>query len=162
MLLGPLPIIGRPPFLGPLVKKLAATEATLGGLDWSLTAARPLQQLSTGLQAAVGGWGPAQWVRLFELLANNPPRDLQPGGIAFLRSLPMYRLVRQPRLHQLPSEGQEEQQEQQRAGGGGIEGSAGGGSSSHLVALGDGGQDEWILAPAALLQACAGKGYKHK
>jgi hypothetical protein len=159
LLLGHQPLIGRPPFLGPLVQKLAATQHVLGGLDWSCSSSRPVQQLSTGLPVLTGPWREQRWTQLFTLLADHPPRDVQPDGVEFLRSLPMYRLVS-------PGPQQQQQQQQQQGHGqpvlgssaadrgAGADSSGDGGQQTQLVALGS--STDWVLAPSAVLQACAG------
>lgn len=149
MLLGLQPMIGRPPFIGPLVKKLAATQHVLGGLDWGCGHSKAVQQLSTGLTAAVSAWDEPRWTQLFTLLTDHPPRDLQPDGVRFLRSLPMYRLVAQPQH-------QQEREQQQDPEGAGQQADAGAAAATRpqLVALES--STDWVLAPAAALQACAG------
>lgn len=155
MLLGLQPMIGRPPFLGPLVQKLTAVQHVLGGLDWACSSSRTVQQLSTGLKVQAGPWDEQRWMQLFTLLADHPPRDLQPQDVAVLRELPMFRLAAQPQKQQgVGGYGQP-------AGGSGAAGSSasGGGyeqaAASQLVALGS--STEWVLAPAAVMQACAGR-----
>jgi len=148
MLLGLQPMIGRPPFIGPMVKKLAATQHVLGGLDWGCGHSKAVQQLSTGLTAAVSAWDEQRWTQLFKLLADHPPRDLQPDGVRFLHSLPMYRLVAQPQ-HQ-----QEREQQQDPECAGQQAGADAAAPCPQLVALGS--STDWVLAPAAALQACAG------
>ena len=154
MLLGLQPMIGRPPFLGPLVQKLTAVQHVLGGLDWACSSSRTVQQLSTGLKVQAGPWDEQRWTQLFTLLADHPPRDLLPPDVAVLREFPMYRRAAQPQKQQgLGGYGQP-------AGGSGAAGrsASGGGdeqpAQSQLVALGS--STEWVLAPAAVMQACAG------
>lgn len=157
MVVGLQPLVGRPPFLGPLVQKLAATQHVLGGLDFSCSICRPVQQLSTGLPVLTGSWNEQMWSQLFALLADHPPRDVQPDGVQFLRSLPMYRLV-----SPAPQQQQQEQGHGQPVVGSAADPGAGSGGSrdgeqdvsTQLVALGSG--TDWVLAPSAVLQACAG------
>lgn len=164
LLLGDQPLLGRPPFLGPLVRKLAATQQVLGGFDWDCSHSRTVQQLSTGLTAAVEPWDESRWTRLFTLLADHPPRDLLPDGIQFLRDLPMYRLVQQPQPQQQTQAQAQLQQLQQWQGmaaepqltaGGADSAAAAQASGVQLVALGS--STNWVLAPTSVLQACAGE-----
>jgi hypothetical protein len=161
VLLGAQPILGRPPFLGPRVRKLTATQHVLGGLDWSCSSSRPVQQLRTGLRVLTGPWDDARWGQLLTLLADHPPRDLQPEGVQFLRGLPMFLLVKQPQgLLQQQQGGLQDSMQQPGASSSSSSGVEGGPAApeaapaSQIVALGS--STDWVLAPAAVLQACAG------
>jgi hypothetical protein len=159
LLFGPLPLVGRPPFLGPLVRKLAAADAVLGGLDWSLARSRPVQQLACGLPAAVAAWDSGQWLRLFELLAAHPPRDLQPDGVRFLRRLPMFPLVQASQQPQQPQPQPQPQQVVVVAGEPPAAAPAPPAAGVMLVALGDEGStaaDHWLLVTGELRGACSG------
>lgn len=155
-LTGPPPRLGRPPFLGPLIRKLAAARAA-------------------GLLAP-GRWPPAGRRRLFSLLADHPPRDLGEGEIDLLRSLPIFeRLAPPPAAAAVAGGGRgggSEEGEGERwhdAGGGeggeGSGGSSGGGSGGgddvgdsgggELVALGD--RSDWLLVPARCLEQLGGE-----
>jgi hypothetical protein len=135
---------------------MAAADTALGGLDFSFAGARPLAQLSCGIEAAVeGSWGAQQWGQLFELLAANPPRDLQPDGVRFLRTLPMFALAPPAAAAAAAIAAPAQQQEQEQGAA-----AADAPTAPQLVALGaaDGGEQEaWVLAPAALRQACQGE-----
>lgn len=161
MLLGLQPLIGRPPFLGPLVAKLTAVQLVLGGLDWSCNSSRTVQQLNTGLRVQAGLWDEQRFTQLFTLLADHPPRDLQPHDVAMLRELPMYRLAQPPAVTQPPAVAQPlEQGQGQPPSSSSAEGGSNGdmpAAAPQLVTLGS--STEWVLAPAAVMQACAGENH---
>jgi hypothetical protein len=163
-LLGQQPVLGRPPFLGPLVRKLAAAQQHLG----SLTAAAAAAGTSSAATAAAAVWDEGTWCKLFVLLADHPPRDLQPGEVSFLRSLPMFRLlqVQQPVAETAPTD--PPQQQQQQEGEEDAEGweqddlllqggadAAAARAAGQCVALGD--DSRWVLAPQAVVQECQGE-----
>lgn len=139
-LLGLQPVLDRPPFLGPLVTKFLTAQQVLGSFRDS---------------QAASPWDESIWSKLFDLLADHPPRDLQPESIRFLRSLPMFRRL--------------QQQQQQTAAESAVEAGSTDAASSHeegdsstaeavraskLVALGDDGT--WVLVPQTVLEKCSG------
>jgi hypothetical protein len=85
-LAGTQPAVRRPPFLGPLVSKLQSA------------AAAGLLVLPGGAHSAAGRgtatnwqWGAPDFAgRLFELLADHPPRDLNEQQLTLVRCLPMF------------------------------------------------------------------------
>jgi hypothetical protein len=158
-----------------LVRKFAVAQQHLGSLTPAAAAAS---------SAAAAVWDEDTWCKLFVLLADNPPRDLQPGEVTFLRSLPMFRRLQvQQQLfaaNEVPAVPQEQQQQQDDededgwlqddlllqgsnaagAAGGGAAGAAGGGAAAavparQLVVLG--GDSRWVLAPQAVVQECQGE-----
>eukprot|EP00879_Flechtneria_rotunda_P005855 GHRR01006161.1.p1 GENE.GHRR01006161.1~~GHRR01006161.1.p1 ORF type:complete len:2934 (+),score=1214.27 GHRR01006161.1:179-8980(+) len=154
-LLGPQPVLGRPPFLGPLVVKMAKAQEQLDSLK------------DTGV------WDSQLWFKLFVLLADNPPRDLQADNVGFLRSLPMYKRLevqttadseQQPHHHH-----NHQQQQHFNSADAGLTSTGGsrqsavsgntsliddGGSNLQLVALGQ--EASWVLTSQALLCQCEG------
>jgi hypothetical protein len=135
------------------VRKLAGAQQQLGSLTETAAA--------TGPAAAAVAWDESTWCKLFALLADNPPRDLQPGDVSFLRSLPMFRRLK---VQQHVAEEAPQQQQQQEDAEGWLQDDAlladGGGAAAaaeqgQLVALGEG--SSWVLAPQAVVQECQGE-----
>jgi hypothetical protein len=182
-LLGQQPVLGRPPFLGPLVRKLAGAQQQLGSLTPTTSAATAAAAaVSATAAAAAAVWDDATWCKLFVLLADNPPRDLQPAEVSFLRSLPMFRRLKVQRAaaaaaSMAAASGQYRQQQQEAdgwlqdedllvtdglaaAGEAEVEGAAAAAAAAatgrgQLVALGE--DSRWVLAPQAVVQECQGK-----
>jgi hypothetical protein len=150
------------------VRKFARAQQHLGSLTpAAATAASP---------AAAAAWDEGTWCKLFVLLADNPPRDLQPGEASFLRSLPMFRRLQvqqqQFAANEVAAVTQQQQQQQEEEdedgwlqddlllqGSDAAAGAAGGGEAAvaarQLVALGD--DSRWVLAPQAVVQECQGE-----
>jgi hypothetical protein len=123
LLFGPQPLIGRPPFLGPLLRKLCGAET----------------QLAAPPPVSVATWDVELKEKVFGLLADNPPRDLDAPEVQWLRRLPIFRRLALPAV----------------ATGGAAGVTA---APPELCALdGPGCSVDWLLTPAAVAEECAGE-----
>ncbi|KIY97788.1 hypothetical protein MNEG_10174, partial [Monoraphidium neglectum] len=130
-LTGPRPRIGRPPFLGPLVRKMAAV-CSAGMLD-------------------PAAWSVQDRGRLFQLLSDHPPRDLAAPEVDLLRSLPLYARLPPPAAA-FNADGPSTSAEGGEAASGGGSGAVA--EREELVALGD--RTDWLLVPARCLDQLGG------